>query len=146
MIVEDAFDIDAPLARVWPLLADIPHVASCIPGAAIEEQVDATTYRAKVTVKVGPVAVGYRATIRVLELDGDEHVARFDVHGDELKGRGGVRATVTSSATERDGKTHVTLHSDAQLSGIIVTVGGRLIESVAKKTIAQFASNLAATL
>jgi hypothetical protein len=146
MIVEDSFDIDAPLDRVWPLLADIPHVASCIPGATIEEQVDPTTYRAKVTVKVGPVSVGYRATIVVLELDPATHVARFDVHGDELKGRGGVRATVTSTAADAGGRTHVTLHSDAHLSGIIVTVGGRLIESVAKKTIAQFAKNLAATL
>jgi carbon monoxide dehydrogenase subunit G len=32
------------------------------------------------------------------------------------------------------------------LSGIIVTVGGRMIESVAKKTIAQFAKNLAAAV
>lgn len=146
MIVEDAFDIDAPLARVWPLLADIPHVAGCIPGAAIEERVDDKTYKAKVSVKVGPVSVGYRATIVVLECDAEKHVARFDVRGDEVKGRGGVRALVTSSATDAGGKTHVTLHADAQLSGIIVTVGGRLIESVAKKTIAQFAANLAATL
>jgi len=146
VIVEDAFEIDAPLERVWPLLADIPFVAGCIPGAAIEEQVDPVTYRAKVAVKVGPVSVGYRATIVVLELDAEEHVARFDVRGDELKGRGGVRAGVTSTASERDGKTRVSLHADAQLSGIIVTVGGRLIESVAKKTIAQFATNLAAKL
>ena len=146
MIVEDSFDIDAPLGRVWPLLADIPRVASCIPGAVIEERVDATTYRARASIKVGPVSVNYRATIVVLELDAEKHVARCDVRGDEVKGRGGVRATVTSSATEVAGKTHVTLHSDAHLSGIIVTVGGRLIESVAKKTIAQFAKNLAAAV
>jgi carbon monoxide dehydrogenase subunit G len=146
VIIEDSFDIDAPLSRVWPLLSDIPRVANCLPGAAIEEQIDATTYRARATVKVGPVSVGYRATIVVLELDAEKHVARFDVRGDEVKGRGGVRATVTSSATEVAGKTHVTLHSDAHLSGIIVTVGGRLIESVAKKTIAQFATNLAAAV
>jgi carbon monoxide dehydrogenase subunit G len=146
MIVEDSFDIDARLGRVWPLLADIPRVASCIPGAVIEERVDATTYRARASIKVGPVSVNYRATIVVLELDAEKHVARFDVRGDEVKGRGGVRATVTSSATEADGKTHVSLHSDAHLSGIIVTVGGRMIESVAKKTIAQFAKNLAAAV
>jgi CTP:molybdopterin cytidylyltransferase MocA/carbon monoxide dehydrogenase subunit G len=100
VIIEDSFDIDAPLSRVWPLLSDIPRVANCLPGAAIEEQIDATTYRARATVKVGPVSVGYRATIVVLELDAEKHVARFDVRGDEVKGRGGVRATVTSSATD----------------------------------------------
>ena len=36
------------------------------------------------------------------------------------------------------------LHTDARISGMIATVGGRLIEGVAKKTVAQFATNLAA--
>jgi carbon monoxide dehydrogenase subunit G len=146
MIVEDSFHVDAPIDRVWPLLADIPRVARCIPGAEIDERIDDKTFRARVSVKVGPVAVGYRATVQVIELDDARHVARFDVRGDETKGRGGVRAVVTSSATKAEGRTHVTLHADAHLSGIIVTVGGRLIDSVAKKTIAQFATNLSAEL
>jgi carbon monoxide dehydrogenase subunit G len=40
----------------------------------------------------------------------------------------------------------VTLHTDSTISGPIVSVGGRLIESVARKTIAAFAKNLAGLL
>ncbi|HWT04830.1 MAG TPA: SRPBCC domain-containing protein, partial [Xanthomonadales bacterium] len=61
MIIDDGFDIDAPVDRVWALLKDIPKVATCIPRAEITEVVDARTYRAKVSVKVGPVEVSYRA-------------------------------------------------------------------------------------
>jgi carbon monoxide dehydrogenase subunit G len=143
VIIEDGFDIDAPVQRVWALLKDIPKVATCIPRAEITEIVDEKTYRAKVSVKVGPVEVSYRAMITVESLDDATHTAKFHVKGDEARGRGGVTADVVSTATEADGKTHVALRTDAQISGIIATVGGRLIEAVAQKTVAAFANNLA---
>jgi carbon monoxide dehydrogenase subunit G len=143
MVIDDGFTVDAPLERVWPLLNDIPRVAGCIPNAEITEIVDATTYRAKVAVKVGPVAVGYRATIVVSSLDDATHTATLQVQGDELRGRGGVRATIVSHAEAVEGGTRVSLHADAQISGIVASVGGRLIEGVAKRTIAEFAANLA---
>jgi carbon monoxide dehydrogenase subunit G len=143
VIIEDAFDIDAPVERVWALLNDIPTVAACIPRAAITEVVDDKTYRAKVSVKVGPVEVSYRALITVVLLDDATHTAKFHVKGDEARGRGGVTADVTSTATETAGRTHVALYTHAQISGIVATVGGRLIEAVAQKTVAAFASNLA---
>ena len=142
MIIEDSFEVEAPVERVWALLKDIPKVATCIPNAEITDIVDERTYRAKVSVKVGPVSVSYRATIVVDGFDNAAHVARFNVKGDELRGRGGVTASVVSTAGERDGKTHVDLRTDAQISGIVATVGGRLIEAVAQKTVAQFAANL----
>ena len=120
--------------------------AGRIPNAEITDIVDERTYKAKVSVKVGPVSVGYRATIAVVSIDEDTHTATLDVRGDELKGRGGVRARVVSHAEAVGETTHVTLRTDAQISGAIVTVGGRLIESVARKTVAEFAKNLTALL
>lgn len=143
MTIDDGFDVDAPLERVWSLLKDVPRVATCIPNAEITEQVDERTYRGQVAVKAGPVSVRYHATIVVDSFDDASHVATLSVKGDELRGRGGVSATIVSTATEQDGKTHVALHTDAQISGIVATVGGRLIEGVARKTIAAFAENLA---
>jgi uncharacterized protein len=144
MKLEDEFDVAAPLARVWPLLTDIPRVATCIPGAEITEKIDDRTYRAKVVMKVGPAEVRYRATVAVDELDESRHRVAMSIKGDDIKGRGGVRVSVVSQATERNGTTHVTLQSDAQISGFLASLGGRLIEGVAKKTVAQFAENLAA--
>jgi uncharacterized protein len=143
MIIDDGFDVDAPVERVWSLLKDVPRVATCIPNAEITAVVDETTYKAKVAVKVGPVSVSYGATIVVESFDDATHTATLRVQGNETRGRGGVKAAVVSRATDRDGKTHVDLHTDAQISGIVATVGGRLIEGVAKKTVAEFAANLA---
>jgi uncharacterized protein len=143
MTIDESFDVDAPLERVWPVLMDVPRVATCIPGAEITETVDERTYRAKVNVKVGPVSMTYRATIVLASIDDATHSATINVQGDDIKGRGGVRAAVVTSATAQDGKTHIAVHTEAQVSGVIATIGGRLIEGVAKKTLAQFAQNLA---
>ena len=146
MTIDDGFDVDASVERVWPLLCDIPKVAACIPNAAITEVVDANTYRAKVAVKAGPVSVSYGVTIVVESLDAQSHTATLRVQGDESRGRGGVRASVVTQATAVGASTHVSLHTEAQISGIIATVGGRLIEGVAKRTVAEFAANLAKLL
>ena len=146
MIIDDGFTVQSPVERVWALLSDIPKVATCLPNAEITEVIDATTYRAKVTVKVGPISVGYKATIFVEQMDAATHTAAFRVQGDETRGRGGVKASVTSQATATENGTNVTLHADAQISGIVASVGGRMIESVAKKTIGEFAANLAKLL
>ncbi len=142
MIVENAFDVGARLDTVWPVLKDVPRVAACIPGANVTEAVDERTYRADVVVKAGPVTVRYRATILVERIDDLAHEAILGVDAREKAGRGGVKATVTSRALANGNATHVDLRTDAQISGIVATLGGRLIEGIANRTVAQFAENL----
>src|SRR5579872_1189216 len=146
MIIEDEFRVEAPVERVWNVLKDIPRVAGCIPGATITEVVDPRTYRAKVGMKVGPVNVSYDATILVEELDEAAHRARFSINGNEARGRGGVRTEMTSQVLADGTGSRVTLRADAKISGVIASVGGRLIEGVAKKSIASFAENLSKML
>ncbi len=56
------------------------------------------------------------------------------------------RRTSFQKVVSRHGATHVDLHTNAQISGIVATLGGRLIEGVAKKNVAEFAANLAQLL
>jgi hypothetical protein len=124
------------------VLKDVPRVAACIPGASNTEALDAHTYRSDVVVKAGPVTVQYRATIVVERIDDAQHEAVLRVDAREKSGRGGVKATVTSRAAADGARTHVGLRTDAQISGIVATVGGRLIEGIASRTVAAFAENL----
>jgi len=146
LTLEDSFEVAAAPERVWALLNDIPRVAGCIPGAEITEIVDARTYRAKVSVKVGPISVTYRATIVADSLDDADYIATLLISGEELKGRGGMNARVTSRLEPTATGTLVRLHTEAQISGIVASVGGRLIESVARKTVAAFAAKFATLL
>ena len=146
MTIDDGFDVPAPIDRVWPLLRDVPRVATCMPDVAITEVVDEFTYRAAVAVKVGPVSVSYRATIAVDTFDDATHTGTLRIRGDEARGRGGVQALVTLHAEPRDGGTHVSVRADSQISGIVATVGGRLIEGVSRKKLSEFAANLTTLL
>lgn len=143
MIITDSFDVDAPLDTVWALLKDVPRVATCIPNAKITSVIDARTYEAEIGMKVGPVSVSYKATIVIEKIDDAAHDVEMNVRGNEAKGRGDVTARVTSHAEQVGAKTHVTLETNAAMTGVIATVGGRLIEGVAKLTTAKFAQNLA---
>ena len=143
MIISDSFDVDAPLETVWALLRDVPRGATCIPNAKITAVVDDKTYTAEIGMKVGPVSVAYKATIVIDKIDDVTHDVEMNVRGNESKGRGDVSARVTSHAEARGTSTHVTMETNASMTGVIATVGGRLIEGVAKMTTAKFAQNLA---
>ena len=149
-------EVKAPLARVWPILKDVPRVAVCMPHAQITETVDGRTYRAKVSVRVGPISANYAATLHVESIDDSTHTEKITLQGDEVKGialflhspqspgegRAGVRATITLRAEDQGDTTRLTLHTNAAIGGVVAGVGGRLIESVAQKMLAQFAANL----
>jgi carbon monoxide dehydrogenase subunit G len=146
VIIKASFEIDAPADRVWPMLCDIVFVAACIPNAEITEIVDEMTYKAKVAVKGGSVAVRYGATIFVESFNEATYTATMRIHGNAIGGRGGVKASLVSQVVSCDGSTHVDLHSDAQISGIIAALGGRVVEGIARKTVAEFSANLAKLL
>jgi carbon monoxide dehydrogenase subunit G len=147
MTINDTVLVDAPLDDVWQALIDVPRVATCIPGAAVDEVVSTTQYRCSVKVTVGPVSVAYRALLTVREIDDVAHRAILVIDGTESRGRGGVQALVTAdAAAEGDAQTRLRMQVEANVTGIVATIGGRLIEGVAKKTTAQFARNLSASI
>ena len=57
MEFENTLDLPLPLEQAWPLLLDIKRIAGCIPGAELTGVVDERTYKGRVAVKLGPVAL-----------------------------------------------------------------------------------------
>lgn len=134
--------IEAPLERVWAVLRDIPRTARCLPGVTITGQVDEKTYDADVAVKVGPIEMNYRATIRVESLDELTHSAALQVEATDRKGRGSASATVRASAQSEGGSTTITVSQDARIAGVLAQFAGGAIKSVAGRQLAQFAENV----
>src|SRR5437879_39649 len=82
--------VPPPPAQAWPLLMDIKRIAPCMPGAELTEVVDDKTYKGKIGVRLGPVALTFAGTVTFEEIDNANHSARVKAQGTDAKGRGGA--------------------------------------------------------
>ncbi|HET9599895.1 MAG TPA: SRPBCC family protein [Anaeromyxobacteraceae bacterium] len=129
--ITKSFVVRAPPARVWAFLVDARKVASCMPGAAITEQIDERTYAGTMTVKVGPVQASYRGKIVFEQLDESAGRAAIVATGQDVRGKGGADLRLTSSvASKGDGETEVTAVSRVNVSGILAQMGRGMVEDV----------------
>lgn len=56
--VDAAFDVPFPADAVWAFMGDLPAVAGCLPGAAIESQ-DGDKVKGRIAVKFGPMSAAF---------------------------------------------------------------------------------------
>jgi hypothetical protein len=145
MKIENGFDVPLPPAEAWRVLLDIPRVAPCLPGASILETIDARTYKGKVAVRLGPVAVSFVGTARLDEVDEAARRVKVKASGTEEKGRGGAQALVDFCLTETAPRmTHVAIVTDLSLNGAVAQYGrgAAMIQDMAQQLIARFAATL----
>lgn len=91
MKIEDSFEVAAPRERVWRLITDPETVAGCVPGCGGVEVVSPTLYRAKVSIKVGPIKANFNMEVELIEETPPTEV-RSKSRGEE-----GSRASTVSS-------------------------------------------------
>ena len=76
MKLEQAFEVQAPIERVWEALIDLERVAPCLPGATITDHDEDGTYHGEFKVKLGPTTASYRGTVKIEEADEATHPPR----------------------------------------------------------------------
>jgi carbon monoxide dehydrogenase subunit G len=67
VILEGQFTIQAPQARVWAAIWDIPKLATWVPGCTAAVQVDDETYRAHLEQQVGFLKASFDLLLKVVE-------------------------------------------------------------------------------
>ena len=149
MKIENSFDVPLPPAEAWRVLLDIERVAPCLPGAEIIETLDDKTYKGKVAVKLGPVAVSFVGTARFEEIDEAQRKVKVKASGTEQKGRGGAQAMVEFSLVETAHRvTHVAIVTDLSLNGAVAQYGrgAAMIQDMAQQMVGRFADALKAQI
>ena len=142
MDISATYVFDAPAEKVWDTLMDPAALASCIPGCQSLEPTGDNEYQAVVNVGVGPVRGSFTAKVAIS--DAVPHQSyRLSLSGNSNIGFGSGESLVTLS--EQDGKTTVTVNSQAQAGGNIARVGQRMMESVARGLLDRFFSCLQET-
>ena len=61
MEFDNSFEVPLPVAEAWLVLMDIERIVPCVPGAELTEIVDQDNFKGKVSVRLGPVALGAAA-------------------------------------------------------------------------------------
>ncbi|HEY7384040.1 MAG TPA: SRPBCC family protein [Beijerinckiaceae bacterium] len=144
MQISNAFEVPLPPQQAWTFLLDIQRIAPCMPGAELTEVIDDSTYKGKVSVRLGPVALAFSGTAKFEEIDHDQHRARVKAQGSDIKGRGGASAVVQFRLEPVVDGTKVLIDTDLNLSGAVAQYGraSGMIQNVATQLIGQFAAAL----
>src|SRR5690606_10130740 len=138
--IEETFRVGAPVERVWHFLLDPHQVVQCLPGAELIEAQDERTFLGRVRVKVGPISASYKGRAELTEVDEQNHRVRMTGEGQDTKGAGSARMTMTSRITAGgDGAAEVRVESEVQLVGKLAQFGRGMVEEVSKQLFRQFA-------
>jgi carbon monoxide dehydrogenase subunit G len=141
--ITKSFVVQAPAAAVWDFLTDPYKVASCLPGAAVTEKVDDSTYTGTMTIKVGPVTASYRGKMRFERLDAAAGEADIAAAGQETKGKGGADMRMKSRVVARGpDETEVTVVSDVNVMGVLAQFGRGMIQDVSDQLFQKFSDGM----
>jgi len=141
---DNEFEVPAPVDQAWDILMDIQRIAPCVPGAELTEVVDDKTYKGKISVKLGPVALTFNGQTTFEELDAENYSAKLKAQGTDSKGRGGAHANVEFRMESCDSGTKVIIDTSLQLSGAVAQYGRGvgMVKDLSQQIIGQFAENL----
>jgi uncharacterized protein len=137
MQMNDSQRIPASKDKVWVALNDPIVLRQCIPGCQSLEMSSPTEMTATVVFKVGPVKATFGGKVTLSDLDPPNS---YRITGE---GSGGIAGFAKGGATVtliEDGPDITVLQYDvdAQIGGKLAQLGGRLIDSTAKKLAGEF--------
>ncbi|HLZ03943.1 MAG TPA: carbon monoxide dehydrogenase subunit G [Bradyrhizobium sp.] len=137
MQMSDSQRILASKEQVWAALNNPDILKQCIPGCQSLEMSTPNEMTATVMLKIGPVKAAFGGKVTLSDLDPPNS---YRIAGE---GSGGIAGFARGGATVKlsEESAEVTILSyavDAQIGGKLAQLGGRLIDSTAKKLAAQF--------
>jgi len=139
--IEKTFQVSEPIDKVWVFLSDPRKVGTCVPGAQITEQINDTTYKGAIKVKVGPSVTDFKGEVQVVRLDAAAHEIQILGKGQDTRGKGSASMTMTGKLREVDGGTEVSSIAELNIVGILAQMGSRVINQVNDIMFEQFVNN-----
>jgi carbon monoxide dehydrogenase subunit G len=146
VLIENSFEVPAPIDQVWNHLLDVQKVVPCMPGAELTETIDESNWKGKVTIKLGPVSLSFAGKVTLEERDEAAHRVVLKGSGMEQRGKGAASATVTSTLEQTDNGTKVDIVQDIKVQGQAAQFSRGMMQDVSSKLTAQFAECLKANM
>jgi carbon-monoxide dehydrogenase small subunit len=143
---EESFVVLRPPVETWRAFADLPAVASSLPGAVLTEH-DGQTAKGKMTVKLGPIVAAFAGSAAI---ERDDAAMTGMIRGAGADGGTGsrTRGEVTYRlAPEGSASTRVFVVVEYSLQGALAQFSrSSIAQDLGRRLVAEFAANLNARL
>jgi uncharacterized protein len=135
MHFEGTADIGAPRERVWEFVTDAQRVSRCGPDVQRVDVIDATHFKVVARAGVGAIRTTFALDVVFTELRAPEHAsvrARGQAPGSAVE-----MTNTLDLADAAPGRTTLRWASEVTVSGMIASVGARLMQGAADKVTQQ---------
>lgn len=125
---------------IWQMLMDPEVLAKVVPGISKLERLTENSFKSILNIKIGPIGGSFTGN---LQLEDIIEQKSFTLKAQQNSKIGNANADVKINLTPVDkDKTELTFDGDAKLSGLLATMGQRVISGVANTLTTQFFNNL----
>ncbi len=143
MKIEGSWKLAAPRETVFRQLMDPRFLARSLPGCEKLDPLPDGSYQATLKIGVGAMKGTYQGRVEIVDALPPESF-RIKVEG---KGAGGfVKGEGKISLTAENGETLLNYTGEAQVGGVIASVGQRMIQAAARQIVDQFFAAFSRTL
>ena len=139
LTAQGSVDLPASPEAIFAVLLDPDALARVIPGCHALEAEGTNQYRADVTVGVGMIKARFEAKIGLSEIDAPH---RLRLAGAGMSSLGSARGSGLVELIPIESGTRLSYDYEAQVSGKVAAVGGRMLEGAAKVVLRQLFESL----
>src|SRR3989440_5149422 len=142
MEISTTFTILLPADQAYRFLLDLEQVAPCVPGGELGPAAADGTYPATVTVRLGPMRLGYSGSLWISEQDDSSRSAVLRAKANETGAQGSLEAAMTMKVTPNGEGSRVDVHTELSLAGRAAKLGRGIVDDVARRLVAEMATCL----
>jgi len=124
-----------PRETVWDYLQNEQILAKALPGCKRFTATGDGKYDAELGLDLGPIKGAFEGQVEISDVNVPESY-RLRLHGRGMPGE--LTADSQVELCEKDGKTEVTCVADAQATGLLASVGQRVMGSIARMMLGKF--------
>lgn len=136
MTLNGTYTVNAPAQAIWDLMMDPEVLARITPAITKLEKIDEENFKAIAEVKIGPVGGSFSGNLKMVDKVQPESF-KLVIQQNSKIGNANAEVKMNLKALS-DTQTEVSFIGDVKLSGMLSTMGSRLITPVANKLSREF--------
>jgi uncharacterized protein len=130
----------AAISSIWQVLMDVSSLARIIPGISNLEHAGQNNYKALFEVKLGPYNTIFSGNLNLDEIEVEKSFTLLAQLSSKIGSANATLKIELSGLSENNTEIH--FNGYARLSGLMATMGNRLVGSTSNSLTKQFFSNL----